>query len=145
MKKLPKRKNSLRLKGFDYSSEGSYFVTINCRENKKYFVKNNIKDIIKNNIEKLNIFLPLFMDKYTIMENHIHLIITIKNGDKLNLSKAIQSFKSLITKEVREKIGIYDKIWQRGFYDHIIRNEKDYMEKMKYIENNPLKCELGRR
>ena len=145
MEQLPKRRSSLRLEGFDYSSEGCYFVTINCRENKKYFAKNRIGDIIKNNIEKLNGAFSLTIGECAIMENHLHLMITIKNGNNTNLSRVIQSFKSLIAKEVREKLGIYDKIWQRGFYDHIIRNEKDYREKMKYIMNNPLNIELGRR
>ena len=145
MKKLPKRKNSLRLKGFDYSSEGSYFVTINCKESKRYFAKNNIREIVKSNIEKLNKHLSVLVDGYTIMENHLHLMITIKKRSKINLSNVIQSFKSLVTKELREKASIYNKIWQRGFYDHLIGNEKDYIEKMKYVMNNPSKSELGRR
>jgi len=120
-------------------------VTINCRENRKCFAKNGIRDIIKNNIEKLNGAFSLTIEGCAIMENHLHLMITIKNRNNTNLSKVIQSFKSLIAKEVRERVGIYDKIWQRGFYDHIIRNEKDYREKMEYITNNPLKFELGRR
>ena len=145
MKTLPKRTNSLRLKGFDYSSENSYFVTINCKEDKTYFAENEVRVIIKNNIAKLNENVSLTVEGYVIMKNHLHLIVTIKTENRINLSRIIQSFKSLIAKEVREKVGIYDKIWQRGFYDHIIRNEKDYIEKMKYIINNPLKFELGRR
>jgi hypothetical protein len=58
----------------------------------------------------------------------------------------VQAYKSLVAKELKEKVGVVEKFWQRGFYDHIIRNEKDYLEKKRYILNNPLREKLsGRR
>ena len=79
------------------------------------------------------------IDKYIIMPNHIHLLITISVGQPWStaptLSTIISTFKTLITKE----LGF--SIWQRNYYEHIIRNEKEYYLIYEYIENNPLNWE----
>jgi len=81
-----------------------------------------------------------FIDKYVIMPNHIHMIITVNNSDgamwkshptNAVIPNLICSFKTVITKE----IGF--SIWQSSYYDHIIRNEKDYLRIWQYIEDNP--------
>ena len=70
------------------------------------------------------------------MPNHIHLLIRINGtmwASSPTVSSLIRSFKILTTKEIGYPI------FQRSFYDHIIRNENDYNEIWKYIENNPFK------
>ena len=69
------------------------------------------------------------IDQYVIMPNHIHMIILKSNGR--SIENDIRSFKTLVTKQIGEKI------WQSSYYDHIIRNEADYLTKAKYIEDNP--------
>lgn len=76
------------------------------------------------------------------MPDHIHLIIILNRTKRISLSAIIQSFKSLITKDFRDKLNTPEKFWQRSFYDHVIRNEKAYLEKKMYILNNPFKREL---
>ncbi|WP_294906325.1 transposase [uncultured Ruminococcus sp.] len=83
-----------------------------------------------------------------VMPNHFHSIIIIERNDTEvvpSISKIVQEFKRYTTCEYFKlvKNGIlkpFDKrIWQRSFYDHIIRNENDFNEIWMYIENNPLK------
>lgn len=72
--------------------------------------------------------------EYVIMPNHIHMIIVIDGTMRASsptISLLIRSFKTLTTKD----IGF--SIFQRSFYDHIIRDEEDYLTKAKYIEENP--------
>jgi len=140
---IKRRRNSLRLKEFDYTSEGYYFVTINCIGEKNYFEKEKAKWIVKRQIANLENRFDLLIDCFTIMPDHIHLIIVFDKAKNVSLSKVVQAFKSLVAKDFRERFDIKEKFWQRGFYDHIIRNEKDYIEKKGYILNNVLKKELA--
>ncbi len=74
--------------------------------------------------------------KYIIMPNHIHLLIEIDGSMRAStptISSLIRSFKGLTTKE----IGV--PIFQRSFYDHIIRNEEDYLNVWEYINSNAQK------
>ncbi len=137
-----RRRNSLRLRDFDYSSEGAYFVTISCNDKKEYFNSSSIKRIVEINLKNLNKRFNIEVDQFCIMPDHVHLILLFKEKQDSSLSQVIQAYKSLVAKEIRAKLGISEKIWQRGFYDHIIRNEKDYLEKARYILNNQPKKDL---
>lgn len=151
---LPKRKN-IRLHNYNYSYNGAYFITI-CTKNKENLLWKNVGAncvrlldqlplskigiVIENEIYKLNtVYENIKVDKYQIMPNHIHLIIFIyedSNGRTQfapTISRIIKQFKGSITKQ----IGF--SIWQKSFYDRIIRNEKEYQEVWNYIHNNPLK------
>ena len=96
--------------------------------------------IAEHEIMKLNsIYDAVRVDKYCIMPDHIHMILTIdtdKNGRTQcapTISRVIKQFKGSITKQIGRLI------WQKSFYDHGIRNQQDYDEIWEYIENNPLK------
>lgn len=98
--------------------------------------------------------------RYVIMPNHVHAIIIIQNliiradmesaPTKPSLSEIIQSFKRYSTIEYvklvkQNPVNPFNKrIWQRSFYEHIIRNEDDYQRIAEYIENNPAKWEEDR-
>ena len=145
-----------RLKYWDYSRGGMYFITI-CTEGKKKILSEivgatsgrplNVNlseygEIVENAILDINKKYSIIrVDKYVIMPNHIHLILVI---DGVNwramhaptISKVIQQFKGVVTKQIGHSI------FQRSFHDHIIRNEQDYQHIWNYIDNNPLKWEL---
>ncbi len=72
------------------------------------------------------------IDKYVIMPNHVHMIVF--NGDNdASLAKKIQYFKSNLTRRLGRSI------WQRGYYEYVIRSERDYLVRWKYIDDNPAK------
>jgi len=64
------------------------------------------------------------------MPNHIHIIIVIKDKETVTISRIIKQYKMYVSK----KIGY--SIWQKSFYEHIIRNEKEYYKIKEYIKNN---------
>ena len=69
------------------------------------------------------------------MPNHIHIIITINNNNSINIARIIKQYKGSVTK----KIGY--SIWQKSYYEHIIRDEKEYYNIKEYIQNNIINWE----
>ncbi len=130
-----------RIENFDYASENSYFITI-CSKNRKCIfgkIKNKqmtCSDFGNLIISHIKIFNKTYADikiiNYVIMPNHIHMIILIKKNHQISISRAINQFKGSISKEA----GCV--IWQKSFYDHVIRDEKDYFRILEYMYDNVL-------
>lgn len=156
-------RKQLRLKDYNYSQSGYYFITI-CAEDKKCIFGNIVGEDSISSLPKMilndfgskviNIFLNLsnynniILHDYILMPNHFHCIIELDNENdisKNNLSYIIQSFKRHTTLEYIKgvKNNIYEKfeskIWQRGFYEHIIRDNNDLIRIKEYIINNSIK------
>ncbi len=138
---MEKRRQN-RLKEYDYSQNGYYFITI-CTANKQKLLCNIVGDdahIVPTKygtvVEKFIKSIP-GIDKYVIMPNHIHLIVKNENGtmwaSSPTVSQKIKSLKIMVTKTIGKPI------FQRSFYDHIIRDGKDYLRIWNYIESNPQK------
>lgn len=157
---LPNRKPT-RLKDYDYSTPGFYFVTICTKDRKHLFemetVGNDLCVVppVQNQIihqwlqETENKFPNIKIDKYVIMPNHIHLIVIIKERHTgRSLPAIIQWFKTMTTNAYIRAVSqgictpFHKKIWQSSFYDRIIRGEQDYIKIAEYIEINPLKWKL---
>ena len=163
------RRKRLRLKGYDYSKKGIYFVTIcSCGKKKifcdiddeikkilyydisfdKYIKYTLIGNIIKDSILNIEKFYKnVKVLKYIIMPNHIHLLIEfIDFPQSINgittLSKIIKSFKMSVTKKYNVICKKRQQIWQKSFYEHIIRNEKALNKIIEYIIYNPIKWKL---
>ncbi len=141
-----------RLKDFDYSSCGTYYITVCTKEKKNLFGSivgapigrpscelsdyGNIVDEAINNIE--NKYAVTRVDKYIIMPDHIHLLLTIlpnESGRPMG-APTIPNIINQLKGYVSKKVGF--SVWQKLYYDHIIRDQKDYETKWKYIENNPI-------
>ena len=152
---LPKRKPT-RLKDYDYSTPGAYFITICTKDRKEMLSKiivgddalivpqNNLSDIgfiCEKYINNINIKSEnISVDKYVIMPNHIHLIIFIYGTMKAssptkNVQSIVRSLKKMVTKEIGHSI------WQRSYHDHIIRGEKDYRKIWEYVDTNVIRWE----
>ena len=163
--KLPARK-SLRLYHFDYNTPGAYFLTF-CTQNRKHFLSRivgaiqespepqlticgKIVDMVMQNIPA---HLHVTIDQYVIMPNHVHLIAVITEEDvrreiresplqsRTIISKLIGYIKMNASKAIRQHYGDVT-VWQRGYYDHVIRNQEDYTALAEYIQTNPLRWEL---
>jgi len=136
---LPKRKN-IRLKNYDYTKEGTYFITICIKD--RIELLGQIKDlrhmelsqegkIVDKSINNLKeVYSNIELDEYVVMPNHIHMIVIIKEKSNVSISRIIQQLKWGVTR----KIGY--SIWQKLFYEHIIRNENEYLRIKEYIQNN---------
>ena len=151
---LPERKPT-RLKNFDYHNNGYYFITICTHNRKKLLSKivgqglapaeiqlSNYGKIAKAELLELeNRYDCVKIDKYVIMPDHIHVIVVMRNSSAgaspcPTLSDVVCAFKSITTRKCN-LMQPKQKIFQTSFYDHIIRNESDYIEVWEYIENNP--------
>ena len=135
-KEYPKRKWS-RLKNHDYSADAYYFLTV-CTKNRECILSKISADGQNNTVLALTPYGEIAesfvrsipgIDKYVIMPNHIHMIIHKTNGK--SLASDVRSFKGLTTKRIGKSI------WQDYYYDHIIRDEEDYLKKWNYIDRNP--------
>lgn len=152
---LRKRKQ-IRLSDYDYSQNGAYFITICTKDRQNIFwdvgaiinrpqneYKLSAYGIIAEQtlLEMPKRYINVSLDKYVIMPNHIHLILLINNDNDggrfiitpTSLPRIIQQYKSAVTK----KSGI--PIWQKSFYEHIIRSHEDLQEINQYIQMNPEK------
>lgn len=163
---LPKRK-SIRLKDYDYSSNGAYFITV-CTKNKENLFgrvvtetvgadnirpneteyKTHLSEMgktVKTAVEAIDKHYPYAnVDKYVIMPNHIHLLISIKdtgiNGRIISAptdapKKRLEIIIGQMKRWVSKHVGF--PVWQKSFYDHIIRTENDYLDAWSYIDSNP--------
>jgi len=152
----------IRLKDFDYGQNGAYFITI-CTKNRKHILCDIVGagvldcpqlrllkhgEIADKYLRQLHSFYDnISIDKYVIMPNHIHFILTVTDGQsgtpvptKGNavVAKFVSTFKRFCNKEYGENI------WQSRYHDHVIRGEQDYREIWQYIDNNPQKWALDR-
>ncbi len=148
----PKRK-AIRLKDYDYSRSGAYFITICTKDKECIFWSDSVGATIGRpqlsqygeivNSAILNIivhYLCVSLDKYVIMPNHVHLLLRLENPDGRamhapTISTIVQQLKGIVTKA----IGF--SVWQKSFHDHVIRNKHDYDRIWEYIDTNSLKWE----
>jgi REP element-mobilizing transposase RayT len=145
LRKLPKRKKTLRLQDYDYSQNNAYFITICTYKRKLYFRDNKNRLIVQRVWDNLPRYYDnIVLDEFKIMPNHVHGIILINNSvgadlrSARSLSEIIRAFKSFPTREANKLSGnIGQPFRQRNFYDHIIRNDKDLYSRRKYIIENP--------
>ena len=157
-KELPKRK-PIRLKEFDYSTPKGYFITV-CTENRRKILSSVVGEglappeikltkygeTVNENLLSLKTrYSNLQIDNYVIMPNHIHIIFVLLEetggaSPSPTISDIVCAFKSQCVRDVR-KLGFSGKLFQRSFYDHVIRGREDYEEIARYIYENPLNWE----
>lgn len=127
--KIMKNIKNIRLKYYDYSSNGYYFVTI-C-SNYRLLHLFSLGTVIRNNIELLNKIDGVAIDYWVMMKNHIHIII-ILNNCRMKLGEIVRGLKARISKLA----GF--KVWQPNYYEHVIRSEVALQKIRTYIQNNPI-------
>jgi REP element-mobilizing transposase RayT len=127
-----------RLKDFDYSNWAVY-VTTNTFKHKNIFVSDDRVKTIYDALEESHDKYKMKINSFVIMPTHCHFIIVSPSNnlsDIMHDIKGLSAFKMLNTNLIR------GKLWQRGFYDHVIRNRNDLIEKSNYIHLNPLRAGL---
>jgi len=180
MKYNRRYRKSIRLRDYDYSQCGAYFVTI-CTNNRLCLLSNITDEklvlseygiIIQNTWDELQKhYHNIDLDMFVIMPNHIHGIIFIidnpvgagfkpapemadnpmraglkpaptKRHGLPEIVRAFKTFSARLINEIKQATG--QPFWQRNYYEHIIRNDKELYKIREYIHNNPLKWELDR-
>ncbi|WP_103670234.1 transposase [Pseudanabaena sp. BC1403] len=141
-------RQSIRLQGYDYAKEGIYFVTICCYQRQHLFGEidngemkiNLIGQIVAALWQKIPQHFPnVELDGFTLMPDHLHGIIIISESkEKASLANIIQNFKSISSRKINrinKNYGI--SIWQRNYYERIVRTEQELTNLREYIKNNP--------
>ena len=152
---LPKRKQN-RLSEYDYSTPNAYFITVCTQNRRNLFCKNvgaitdrpcnvpltNLGKIVQQSIEDIPRYYPaVSVDHFVIMPNHIHLLLQIQtdaDGRSL-IAPTISTVVRIMKGAVSKQAGF--SVWQKGFYDHVVRSQRDYLDIWNYIEGNPSKWE----
>jgi len=169
-------RSSIRLKEYDYSQVGAYFVTI-CAQDRKYLFGRIVDG--KMRLNKTGKMIQLVwnempqnysgvnVDSFVVMPNHIHGIIVLSSvgagpcacpdsgqpqgvAPTMSLPDVVHRFKSLTTNRYRQfliqngKHQFSERLWQRNYYEHIIRNEEKLNLIREYILNNPLQWQFDR-
>jgi REP element-mobilizing transposase RayT len=168
-----RQRKQIRLRDYDYSGAGGYFITI-CTCNRENLLGKILEQSIELNefgkvaiqwwLELENRFPEIKLDYHVIMPNHIHGIIIMSHGEndvgaihelplprgrverrRMVIPKVIGYFKMNSAKHInllRNATG--DPLWQRNYYEHIVRNEVELSRVREYIQNNPLKWDMDR-
>ena len=169
MKYDPKKhhRRSIRLKGYDYCQVGAYFVTIVTQDRVCLFGAvvdgemrlNDAGRMVAQCWQQIPAHFPhVELDEFVMMPNHVHGIIIVVGARHAvplperfgkpvsgSLPTIIRSFKSAATKRINELRGTTGtRVWQRNYYEHIIRDEQSWDRIREYIVNNPLQWELDR-
>ena len=159
-----KYRKYIRLKEYDYKTDGYYFVTIVTHNRLPLLCSGGCKSAIEECIKKLPKFISgLSIDWFVLMDNHIHVIFVFENCSRV-LGRVVSAMKSAIAKIVLTNVNLstmvylhrpqqeadlhrpqqeadlhrpQQSIWQWNYYEHIIRNEKALDKIRKYIEFNP--------
>ena len=163
-KDLPKRKD-IRLKNYDYSSPGAYFVTV-CTENRKNYFWNgsiepqtfkwcsvgancvrpqnlplsDIGKLVLDELERWNQTYPaVSLYSYVIMPNHLHILAVIYADEygRPQVAPTVERMVKQFKGVVTKRVG--KPIWQKSFIEHVIRDKKDYETRSNYIYENPMR------
>jgi REP element-mobilizing transposase RayT len=152
---LPTRK-SIRLPGYDYAAPNWYLVTICAAERRPVFGEISGTEMVLSDagqvVERRWLRLPEFyprvgLENFIVMPNHIHGILVIgepgpapqlSRQRKHRLSEIVRGFKSMSAREINRGTRDRRPLWQRGYYEHIIRDDADLARIREYIDNNPI-------
>jgi len=165
MDNSPPKRKQIRLNKYDYSSNGAYFVTV-CTQNRAMLFGDVVRpvgaDLVSARVtlnsagtmiehilhETIANIENMQLCDYIIMPNHLHMILAIVRADTRSapttICSAIQAFKSKSTVEYIRGVKNYvfppfdKRLWQRNYYEHIIRSRDEHRQIIKYIHENPL-------
>jgi putative transposase len=163
-----RKRKSLRLQGYDYSSQGAYFFTVVVKKRMCLLGQivdsclnlNDAGEMVDKWWRKLEAKFPTVQnDAFVVMPNHVHGIIFLKDSDKSDgsdkgahvgapLHKVVQWFKTMTTNEYIHGVKsrgwqpFPGSLWQRSFFEHVIRSEESLNRIREYISTNPQRWDL---
>lgn len=160
METAPKRKSN-RLRGFDYSQNAAYFLTICTQHRKPLFWSvgaHSVRPLTRNRcdprgpsllpalsaegciVERAIWEIPVHypavqLVKYAVMPNHVHLLLLLQGDGRTlcapTVSRVVKHWKEAVTKQLGRSV------WQKSFHDHVVRGQADWETIWQYIDANP--------
>ncbi len=168
----PPRRRSIRLAGFDYTRNRSYFITV-CAANQRCLFGRVVHgrlqpsllgSVLAKEWERTASLRPYVESQvFVVMPNHFHALFTLlRDGmfrddagrrthtdrwgallglERQSVSAILRAFKSAVTRRARMELGHQGPVWQRNYYEHIIRNDREFLRAWGYIVRNPERWE----
>lgn len=131
------KSRSLRLKDFDYESPGViYYITIGTNRKENTFTKPSINEKVINTLKESARLYGYNLIAYCLMPDHLHILVQASDNPR-DLRGFVRGFKSYCS--VATPVATNIKLWQRGFYEHILRKEDNVADVSEYILNNPVR------
>jgi len=162
------RRRSIRLRDFDYATHGAYFVTLVTHERRELFGRISGDAVELNAAGRIaqeewlrsgEIRSNVEIDAFVVMPNHFHGVIFLLRDDEGALRSAparafgssmagslpvvIRNFKGAVTRQLREG-GFAEPVWQRNYYERVIRDERELQAIRQYIIDNPQQWALDK-
>ena len=148
-------RRSIRLPSYDYSTPGAYFVTICVQDRRPIFADAEMVGLTAKAWNWLPQRFPLVaLDEFVTMPEHLHFVIWLLDGaDRRGghlaaqgaqqraptLGSVVGAFKTAATRSINAHRGtIGQQVWQRNYFEHIIRTEDELRRICEYIQHNPL-------
>ena len=149
------KRTTHRLSAWDYARPGMYYVTI-CTSERKHVLGRIVFD--EGNLEEPAAFLPsnigtacieaenslnerfngIHLEKLTIMPDHVHMLVRIDSDGPTDLGDVVFAFKRFVTRKAKAA-GFSNALWQKNYYDHVVRDDEDVLRIMEYMDNNPIR------
>jgi len=133
------KRRSLRLEGLDYSESHVYHITWRAYVKARNPLSEHLRTEIVRTLNDRASTLEIRVLAYCVMPDHVHVLL-IPNGSA-SVTKFVQQVKSLTTRTYWLNGGC-GKLWQRGFYDHVLRRDEDVLTTSRYIAGNPVRSGL---
>ncbi len=160
--RAPTGRRSIRLPNYDYSSAGAYFVTACTKDRRPLLANERLARFVGQAWNWLpNRFPGLTLDEFIIMPDHVHFVVLLLDpGDHERsfrdrrgghpaaqkpppLGTVVGAFKTVASRSINASQGTRGQsVWQRNYYEHVVRSEEELTRIREYIKNNPLQAHV---
>ncbi len=137
MKRLPTRKR-IRLASKVYAGPGAFSVTLSTAYRRKLFCDESVINVCLSALTGATMREGVEVLAYCFMPDHLHLLLEAKEGS--NLIGFMKTFKQMSAFRYRQ--AFHRHLWQKGYYDHVLRKEEDVRSVAQYIFENPVRAGL---
>ena len=134
------RKHLKRLGGV-WENHPRYFITACIYDRKPLLASPAVHDVLRTHWAKSLDLYGWAIGSYVIMPDHVHFFCTDADG-ATSLSRMIGAWKQWSAKELCSTLNIQAPVWQKEFFDHLLRSDESYSEKWNYVRENPVRAEL---
>jgi putative transposase len=117
--------------------EHSYFLTCCLEGRRPLFKRAALADALVRLYGEARKRDEIALHGYVVMPDHYHVVLTLRGA--ASISDVVRRVRSAFSRKARKESAITGRVWQRRFYDHVVRDRKDWQDKIEYIHMNPVR------
>ena len=139
---FPSRKRTHLLR-FDYANPNNvYFITLCTYNRQAYFIDSELAKAIEGEIDyRVTCACEVAIFAYCIMPDHLHMLLKLKGQYGRTLQNWVSAFKRYTAREAHARFNI-EKLWQKDFYEHVVRTEESLSQIAQYVVHNPVRKKM---